>query len=298
MKKNPINLFTFWIVSFLLMFQFAFAQGDRAIRINEFLVHNESNYIDDYGNHTAWIEIFNEAYNPINVSMMYVTNDINNPRKYRIPEAGKKTIIPPRGFLMLFADNKPNRGVFHLNFVLENDGYIAIFDSDGRTLMDSVHYKSQKTDVTYGRVIDGSGTWGYLSKSTPNSSNVTEIRETSAEEFQRIDSIGIGLTVISMTIVFAALLILFFIYKLMGIIYQKKLQITLPKARLQTTSKEMVGEKHLLSGEVNAAIAAAIYLYVSEIHDFENTTITIKKVARPYSPWSSKIYSIRNNPRK
>jgi len=298
MKKYCINLILFGIVFILFQLQTAFAQGDRKLKINEFLVYNEDNYIDDYGIHSSWIELFNEAFNPINVSMMYVTNDLNDPKKYRIPDTGRNGIIGPRGFLMLFADNRPNRGIFHLNFTLEDNGYIAVFDSDGKTLMDSVHYKSQSPDVTYGREVDGNGAWTYLDKSTPNSSNVTEIRETSAEEFQRIDSIGIGLTVISMTIVFAALLMLFFIYKLMGSIYQKKLQVKFSKRKLETSKEKVVQDNTILSGEVNAAIATAIYLYVGEIHDFENTTITIKKVARPYSPWSSKIYGIRNNPRK
>ncbi len=52
-----------------------------------------------------------------------------------------------------------------------------------------------------------------------------------------------------------------------------------------------------MSGEVNAAIAMAIHLYYEEIHDKENTVLTINKVSRTYSPWSSKIYGLRQNPR-
>ncbi len=48
-----------------------------------------------------------------------------------------------------------------------------------------------------------------------------------------------------------------------------------------------------LSSEVNAAIGAALYLYFGEIHDEENTIMTIKKVSKTYSPWSSKLYSMR-----
>jgi hypothetical protein len=54
--------------------------------------------------------------------------------------------------------------------------------------------------------------------------------------------------------------------------------------------------KHLphLSGEETAAIAMALHLYMSEIHDEESGVLTIKKVSRTYSPWSSKIYAVRN----
>ena len=45
-------------------------------------------------------------------------------------------------------------------------------------------------------------------------------------------------------------------------------------------------------GEVYAAIATALNLYLKEIHDFEDLRITIQKSVKPYSPWSSKIYGV------
>ena len=52
-----------------------------------------------------------------------------------------------------------------------------------------------------------------------------------------------------------------------------------------------------LSGEVNAAIVMALYLYGNELHDQEDPVITMTKVSRTYSPWSSKIYGLRKSPR-
>jgi hypothetical protein len=49
--------------------------------------------------------------------------------------------------------------------------------------------------------------------------------------------------------------------------------------------------------EEAAAIALAIHLYKSQLHDMESFTITLQKVTRIYSPWSSKIYTLRQNPR-
>jgi glutaconyl-CoA/methylmalonyl-CoA decarboxylase subunit delta len=53
-----------------------------------------------------------------------------------------------------------------------------------------------------------------------------------------------------------------------------------------------------ISGEENAAIAMAIYLYFNEMHDEESNIITIRKVSRSYSPWSSKIYGLNSIDRK
>ena len=41
----------------------------------------------------------------------------------------------------------------------------------------------------------------------------------------------------------------------------------------------------------------AIHLYYAEIHDKEDAVLTINKISRTYSPWSSKIYGLRQNPR-
>ena len=46
----------------------------------------------------------------------------------------------------------------------------------------------------------------------------------------------------------------------------------------------------LAGSEEFAAIATVIHLYHSELHDEENAIMTINKVARAYSPWSSKLY--------
>ena len=53
-------------------------------------------------------------------------------------------------------------------------------------------------------------------------------------------------------------------------------------------------EKTQRPGAVNAAIATALFLYYNEQHDEESNIITIRKVSKTYSPWSSKIHSMRN----
>jgi len=49
--------------------------------------------------------------------------------------------------------------------------------------------------------------------------------------------------------------------------------------------------------EINAIIAATIHMYLQEVHDFENYSLTIKRIDKIYSPWSSKIYGLRKWPR-
>jgi hypothetical protein len=51
--------------------------------------------------------------------------------------------------------------------------------------------------------------------------------------------------------------------------------------------------QYVPSGDI-AAIAMALYLYFNEMHDQESDIITVKRVSKTYSPWSSKLYSMRN----
>jgi Na+-transporting methylmalonyl-CoA/oxaloacetate decarboxylase gamma subunit len=72
-------------------------------------------------------------------------------------------------------------------------------------------------------------------------------------------------------------------------------------AKNQSSSNEIHEQKQIHNSdteeETAAAIALAIHMYKSELHDQESFTITLKKVSKIYSPWSSKIYTLRQNPR-
>ncbi|MGE5679975.1 MAG: hypothetical protein ACM34K_03765 [Bacillota bacterium] len=50
-------------------------------------------------------------------------------------------------------------------------------------------------------------------------------------------------------------------------------------------------------GEIYAVIGMALHLYLEDAHDYEKMVLTMQRVMRPYSPWSSKIYGLRQYPR-
>lgn len=101
-----------------------------------------------------------------------------------------------------------------------------------------------------------------------------------------IVAVGIGIVFLSLSIVY-----LFFRYVLTFMLNFKLRSFARRKgidpAEAHTT-------KTMMSGEVNAAIAMALYYYLDELHDVESGVITIKRVSRNYSPWSSKLYNMNN----
>lgn len=283
------------LLSLLFPVKEGYAQSGLDLRINEILVHNDSNYVDDYGMRNSWIEIFNTAYNTVNMGGMYLTNDPKNPKKYWIPTGDPITKVSARNYIVFYADNNPTRGVLHLNFSLEDTNYLAIYDANGRTLIDELTYPPQKVDVSYGRETDGVEKWVNLEKTTPNANNFTGVIVTAGEKFYQMDPFGVGMAVIAMSVVFVALILLYIVFKNTRRIYGIDL-----KKLFKREGKILpeISEAHDISGEVNAAIALALHLFRSEYHDHEETVLTIKKVARTYSPWSSKIYMLRQTPRK
>jgi len=271
----------------------SYSQTSLDLRINEILVLNDSNYVDNYGQRSGWIEIFNSAYNTVDIGGMYLTNDPANPTKYRIPKGDPLTKISPRNFIIFFADNAPTRGIQHLNFTLEKSDYFALFEFNGRTMIDAVKFGPQRPDISYGRLTDGDPQWGFLDKTTPLASNFTGEIVTAGEKFVKVDPYGFGMAFIAMSVVFAALIVLYIVFKNTKRIYSinfKKLF-----ARKVKLVESVTATQEEISGEVNAAIALALNLYIHQLHDHEETVLTIKKVARTYSPWSSKIYGLRNH---
>jgi len=274
------------------------SQNANTLRLNEILVYNSSNAVDDFGEHSSWIEIFNSSYNTVNIGGCYLTDDLNNPTKYWIPTGDPVTKIPSRNYIVFWADNHPTRGIFHINFDLKEGKTIAIFDANGKTLIDKIEIPAgQQPDITYGRPTNDSNEWVYLDKSTPGANNDYTKKKSAGESFVEFDPYGIGMTMIAMFVVFSALAILFVIYKNMGRFFIRQGAAS-KKSVTGELKSSAVHSQEEMSGEVNAAIAMTIHLYLSEMHDYENTVLTIQKVSRNYSPWSSKIYTLRKTPNK
>ncbi len=164
----------FW----LLLLSTAQAQN---LYINEFVAKNVVSLVDpdedfnDGDPQEDWIEIYNPGGEAVDIGGMYLTDDLTNLLLYRIPATQPaKTTIPPAGFLVLFADRETHQGVLHLDFKLSSGGeQIGLTAADGVTVLDSLTYKGQDADTSFGRTIDGGPVWRFFIEPTPNASNGT-----------------------------------------------------------------------------------------------------------------------------
>lgn len=115
-----------------------------------------------------------------------------------------------------------------------------------------------------------------------------------SEKIRQSDPVGIGLTAVAVAVVFLALVCIALILqgagKLMsGVDGKKKDGKKKGGAAVAAAAKAADQE-----GEVYAAIAAAIHLYNNELHDEEDTVITIQKVEREWTPWNAKYYNMNH----
>jgi len=106
-----------------------------------------------------------------------------------------------------------------------------------------------------------------------------------------IDNRAAIIVLIGYSIVFLSLIVLYLVFRYLVPTFFK---IKLYRRAAREGRHLDESEKTHMTGAVNAAIATAIYLYYNEQHDVESNIITIRKVSRTYSPWSSKIHSMKN----
>ncbi len=271
--------------------------------INEVMIVNESSYMDNFGQRNGWIEIYNNTAATKDLGGRYLTNDHNNPKKYPIPRGDVLTKIPPHQHALFWADDEPFNGTFHVNFKLDptKENYIALYENDGKTLLDEIVIPAgMPANQTYGYPNDGvkydeegKNLTTYLERVTPSSNNAVLEENPKVVYLLETDSFGGMLTVTSMLVVFVALIALYLFFRISGNVAKNMSQKKVAESGTLSAARS---QSHL-SGEVLAAISAAIHELKEDQHDIESTILTINQVKRNYSPWNAKRQSLRELPK-
>jgi hypothetical protein len=129
-----------------------------AVRLNEILARNAS-FTNAAGLAPDWIELYNPAETPADLSDCSLTTDAANPRRYVFPPG---STVPARGFLRLECEGRLPSSATNTGFDLPGTGgAVFLYDRPDRggALLDAVHYGVQAPDFALGRVPDGVGPW-------------------------------------------------------------------------------------------------------------------------------------------
>ncbi|NNE54657.1 MAG: T9SS type A sorting domain-containing protein, partial [Flavobacteriales bacterium] len=149
--------------------------------VNEVMASNATTNWDETGAFEDWIELFNDSDNAIYLGDKYLTDDIDNPLRWKMPDV----TIDPGGFILFWADKDLDEGILHTNFKLNSSGEAAaIFQIEQGTyrMVDMIEFGPQTTDISYGRETDADPDWISFEVPTPNGPNGQTFVEESPNE--------------------------------------------------------------------------------------------------------------------
>jgi hypothetical protein len=150
-----------------VLFLFVASTASAQVVLNEICPANADIIYDpNFFNYSPWIELYNSSSSSVNIAGYYISDDENNPLKWRVPSG---TSIPAKGFLLLWCDDM-NTGR-HTNFSLDSEGEDVVLSNGSGLLLDKISYPKQLTNISYGRIANGTGTWAYLSVPTSGGAN-------------------------------------------------------------------------------------------------------------------------------
>lgn len=214
----------------------AWSQAAKSIRITEVMTDNRTSIVDEYGKHKPWVELSNSSFTTYNVRGMFLTTDRRVLDKNMSPEERRKlmsqlpnneprTTLGGKKSIVIFEKGRET-GTFQLPLGLlpMRPNWVAIYDGNAVDLIDSVSIPPLLPDQTYELATDFK-TWakangeevtpGYL----PQHAGLSK-----SQQLKKSDPYGVGISVLSMGIVFFCLALLFVFFWLFGSYMQRKQQ--------------------------------------------------------------------------
>jgi hypothetical protein len=157
------------------------------IVVNEIVSRFGTFLKDDKGNYTDWIELYNLNSTPVDVGGLYITDHLSAMDFFRIPTGSPaETTIAAHGYLILYADARPDLGPRHLDIQLASGGEeIGLSQKIGTEIivLDAWSFPALETDQAYGRYPDGNGTLQKLAVPTPGSTNIDQLENLKGKLF-------------------------------------------------------------------------------------------------------------------
>ncbi len=140
--------------------------------INEYMSDNENRLMDEFGEYDDWIELYNDNHYPVNLAGLHLSDSLPEADMYRIPSNDlENTIVPAKGYVIIWTDGDTDQGPLHTNFKLSRSGEDLILSSyDYRQIIDSLSFQKQYSNFSSGRLNDN-GPWNDLPP-TPGRSNL------------------------------------------------------------------------------------------------------------------------------
>jgi len=148
----------------------AISDGAGDVIVDEILLKNSFSIIDEDGDRSPWVELFNTSDKTVNLSDYALSDNKDRLLKYRLPDAE----IAPGGYALVYLSGKDRIGSeLHANFKIGSDETQLFLTDIASCTVQTVDLPAQSKDnVSYGRTADG--TWQYFPMPTPLAANSTQ----------------------------------------------------------------------------------------------------------------------------
>ena len=127
--------------------------------INEVMPLNNSFNQDESGGYPDWVEIYNTSSSPASVDNLYLTDNVDNPSKYKFPAF----TVEPNDHRLIYLDNDLDQGPLHAPFHVDSnsdDLTLITWDEFGWRVVDRVVWSDElPANISYGRIEDGYSEW-------------------------------------------------------------------------------------------------------------------------------------------
>jgi len=149
----------------------ALSRDPMAVRLNEFMADNGTTITDEHGDFDDWVEIVNTGSLPVDLAGLGLSDDPADPYPWRLCTgahlgAGARVIV--------WCDDEPEQGPLHASFKLSALGESVVLTDRQEAFtaeLDRRDFGPQLTDVSEGRLPDGTGSWQTLAEPTPGEAN-------------------------------------------------------------------------------------------------------------------------------
>jgi len=159
---------------------FVAADPADGIYLNE-LASVSSSFMDEFGEDCGYVELYNSNDEDIVMYGFYLSDSPSNLVRFSIPDS---SIIPAKGFLVVYADGNTLQGNLHTNFKLDNSGdeiFLGRKLAENFEILDSIKTGLLPKNYSFGKYNDGTGEWQYMYQTPgqPNNPKIPDVSEVS-----------------------------------------------------------------------------------------------------------------------
>ena len=141
-----------------------------ALVINELMAANVGEAMSPAINFNSWIEVYNPGNQAVKLDGMYLSDDANNLKRWKMPSGMGS--VPAKGFKVIWLGSNDIKDT-QADFKLDCDGGVIYLSNANGELIVSQNYPQAISHTAWARMTDGDGEWGWTADATPGESNAS-----------------------------------------------------------------------------------------------------------------------------